>query len=378
MSTYNFTVRATDNAGAFSDRTFSINVNDTVTTTQYDRFVIQGTTGAARSIDGSSWVVDPIAGQAIYSGIAYGNNRWVQWNGQTIRTADSGLSWTGAYQPLLSSMAGLQRSGPTCIKYVNNVWRMFHYACSPNTNTQFTMQEYISTDLVNWTLQRDVSILTTIVGGSVNTPTAGQGLFDFDYDPVADLWVGVGSLANGTTYVLSRTGSGNWTTVSSISPTSISNVGVHYAKCTNGFWTVSNGADNNIWTSQDGINWTSRTPVGYVGVPFSYSYQNGRLLGFPISNVTATTTPYGVRESRDGGRMWSARGVEATTGYPVRGYTPRATASAKLNVATYAGTTVLLTNTADTVVISNDDFATYTVTTISGLGIPQAVAARDS
>lgn len=375
MSTYNFTVRATDNAGAFSDRTFSINVNDTVTTTQYDRFVIQGTTGAARSIDGSSWVVDPIAGQTIYSGIAYGNGRWVQWNGSFIRTADTGLSWTAAYQPLLNTISGSTRSVVTCVKYVNNVWRMFHYACTPSTNTQFFMEEYISTDLVNWTKQRDVAAIGTILSGSISQPSAGQGVFDFDYDPIADQWIIVGTTSNASTPVLTRTGSNPWTQIGAITASTVSNGNTSTVKCTNGFWTISNGFDNNLWTSQDGTNWTSRTPVGYTGMPFTYSYQNGRLLAFPCSPTNAATA-YGVRESRDGGRMWSLRGTETTT-WP-RNYAPRTTAAAKLNIATYAGTTIFLTTTADTVLISNDDFATYTTTTIPGLGIPQAVAARDS
>lgn len=370
MSTYNFTVRATDNAGAFSDRTFSLNVNDTVTSTQYDRFVIAGTTGVARSVDGSTWVVDPLTTNNTYGGITYGNGKWVQWSGNSIRTADTGLSWTSAYQPAYNSRSNGYTSSTnviTCVKYVNNIWRLFAY----NSGTSgYIIDEYTSTDLVNWSLQRFVS--------STNTGTAptDQGLNDFDYDPISDVWVAIATVANTATYVFSRSGNNAWSIISGFPTSTVNSSSAAYVKCTNGFWTISSGVADTIFTSQDGVNWTARTPIGYASLPFAMTYQNGRILAFPIPTTTATTTPYGVRESRDGGRMWTARSAEATTGYPLRGFVR--TTPSRLNIASYAGTTVMVTPQANTVVVSSDEFATFNTVTLTGLGTPITAQARDS
>lgn len=370
MSTYNFTVRATDNAGAFSDRTFSLNVNDTVTSTQYDRFVIAGSTGIARSVDGSTWVVDPLTTSNTYGGVTYGNGKWVQWSGNFMRTADTGLSWTSAYQPAYNQRTAGYTSSTvviTCIKNVNNVWRLFAY----NSGTSgYIVDEYTSTDLVTWSLQR--SVPSTNTGAS---PT-DQGLNDFDYDPIGDVWVAIATLGNGNNYIFSRTGSGAWSMISGLSVSTVINSSTAYVKCTNGFWTMSSGVGDSIYTSQDGVNWTARTPIGYASTPFAITYQNGRILAFPIPSSTSTATPLGVRESRDGGRMWTARGAEATTGYPLRGFVR--TTPSRLNVASYAGTTVMVTPQANTVVVSSDEFATFNTVTLTGLGTPITAQARDS
>lgn len=52
MATYNFTVRAQDETGAFSDRDFSIQVRNNLV----DRLLAVNDTNAYASVDGSEWV----------------------------------------------------------------------------------------------------------------------------------------------------------------------------------------------------------------------------------------------------------------------------------------------------------------------------------
>lgn len=99
MPTYTFTVRATDNAGAFADRTFSINVLNT----QQERFVAISEASAWTSPDGINWTLrSGLGGRAV----AYGGGKFmIVINSASYRLSNDGVNWNTYNFPAALSMA---------------------------------------------------------------------------------------------------------------------------------------------------------------------------------------------------------------------------------------------------------------------------------
>lgn len=88
MTVFNFTLRAEDDRGAFSDRQFSIKVRNTLV----DRYMIIDKTHAYTSIDLVNWTMRPDMGG---SGCAYGGGNWLVWVGDNrYRMSPDGINWT--------------------------------------------------------------------------------------------------------------------------------------------------------------------------------------------------------------------------------------------------------------------------------------------
>lgn len=309
MATYNFTIRATDTAGAFADRTFSINVNNTT----LDRFVVVGTSGLARSVDGITWKNEP--GRS-GTGVTYGNGRWVVYKGddsvstKTLHTSPDGVNWstlsltstansTGSFN-ILGLKNGAQ--GFSCVKYVNNRWVAFTYNNNAVASTSAT-QCYESQDLQNWTLR-----------GEPQTNLASQSTFACGVTDVVygnGMYIAVGGYMSSASlygkFIATSPDLITWTRrvlVESGQNTSggasILNVnGLFIATLFGGSGTQA----NHLQTSPDGTTWT---PRAHQTFSTGLVYVNGRIL-----NQAGTA----IYRSLDAGQSWTstATGLIAPT-----------------------------------------------------------------
>lgn len=88
MTIFNFTLRAEDDRGAFSDRQFSIKVRNTLV----DRYMVVDGTHAYTSLDMVNWTERPDMGGV---GCAYGGGNWMVWQGDNrYRMSPDGINWT--------------------------------------------------------------------------------------------------------------------------------------------------------------------------------------------------------------------------------------------------------------------------------------------
>lgn len=305
MATYNFTIRATDTAGAFADRTFSINVNNTT----LDRFVVVGTTGLARSVDGVTWKNEP--GRS-GTGVTYGNGRWVVYDATTLtmHTSPDGVNWSSNTLTSTTTATGadlvnwrIGNQGWACLKYVNGRWLGFNYNANNTTSggSAGAIQCYESADLLTWTQRGNVLVnnsAASMVGG-VTDIVYGNGMY-----------IAVGGYAANSTSVtkaiFTSTDLVTWT----------QRVGINNASNTSGGGTILNvnglfiaslynaaATTNNIQTSPDGTTWT---PRAHVTLTTGLAYVNGRILNLANSALY---------RSLDAGATWTstASGLSAPT-----------------------------------------------------------------
>jgi hypothetical protein len=360
MTDFNFTVRATDNAGAFADRTFSLTINDTTTSSIFDRFVVIGSNGLARSPDGVNWSgVDAfITGQG-FNSLAYGNNTWVMYNTQNTaqRSASaSSMSWSPNISMTFNSAAGTRTAQfVTHLVYRKGAW--YAAVATFGGSSQYFCDEYISSDAKTFTWVRTINSSGT---SSTFYPVVGM-----DYDPVNDIWI-----AYQAGVIWRRSGENPWVAVASLTAQQITwATGTVFYK--NGLWVVASGGNATFMTSTDGTNFVQR--LVDTGNFRAYSYQNGRLLGTPISSSPANSLV--TSESLNGGRSFKNRGT-ATTTYP-QNVTVSQTTPYRQSIATYAGQTIVLGGSLHTIFRSNNDMQSFSSVSLPTLGTPYAILARD-
>lgn len=342
MATYNFTIRATDNVGAYSDRDFSLTVNNTV----YDRFVAVGNTGLIRSVDGSTWTFeDGLTG----IGVNFGGGQWLVWtNGTTLRRSVDGTNWV-SYTPVFTGGPSTP-SSVNYARYVNGQW----IALATTASTTPGLSEYTSPDAITWTYQ------ATVVATS-NTFSA-----DFDADPAGNMvtrdGAGIMYRKDGVTKVWSRVGAS--TTFPYVQAVSGS---IRYY---NGLWIYVSGYAANASacyaTSVDAINWVVRpAPVSLHGL----IYVNGRILSMQFaSGTTNNDTMYA---STNAGRTFA--GFGSSSPKP----TTMNTGQGRQPMAYFGGTLILAQSASNTICRSVDDGATTTRVTVPGLTSIFGIAARD-
>lgn len=366
MPDYTFTVRATDNAGAFADRSFTI----TVANNAVERFVALGSAGVAHSPTGlnGSWTVEPgVTGDWI----EFGGGKWVVWNdaGTVMRTSLDGANWstTNPVWPVATpdGVAATQLPGPNAhvrMKYKNGKWIAFR-SCSSSSGIY--LAEYESADLTSWTY-------TGRYLKQAGTPASDMWCADIDYDPVTDRWVILVPTQLGKAFC-TRQGAANWapSTYVGTGGTTIVNGAV---VCLNGLWVVNPGftAAMGMYVSTDGVNWTQRVVnAGNTAARLNgMTYSNGRLV-FVCHQAGLVTYTFA---SLNGGRTWTPNDSPGTG--PVPG-------DSKLiylqPVASYGGVSVLCTNTAGLTVSQDGYFAVSTQVTIpAGAGSLFGVAVRNS
>jgi hypothetical protein len=366
MATYNFTVRATDNLGAYADRNFSITVNNT----NIERFVVVGTTGCAHSPDGVNWSLE--AGQS-GGGVTFGNGRWViyQAGGMNLRTSTDAYNWTTT-QPLPatsqitynSTTYGATNNDINLVRYVNGLWYAFvsTNAAGPANTYVNAIVEYTSPDLVTWTQVRTVT--------EVNATTS-RLMYpgDYAYDPVLGNYV-LTMMQGGTNIVklYSRSGSNGWT--ARLTLTSGAGMACGSLNYCNGMWVYGGQVSGTVHTSTDTIGWTARTVTATATQwPGNFAYSNGKLL------MRTTTSSLNNRPSMfyslNGGRTWAQQTVMPQMVGTAAGYYQ--------TMATYGGKSVALwTDGSTNYQYSSDDFVTSTQGSVPAIGTVLAVAARSS
>lgn len=297
MSTFNFTVRATDDQGAFADRDFSINVkNDKIVKT----ILTNGTNAYTTTNPGTDATVirngipAAVMGLSTTTGaLTYGNGIWVSGNASSYCTSIDGINWvtqsyptnlvksapiTDSTVPNTGKAAGLSVSVVSNISFNNG---MFFLQMMVNTAgsvpNRFITYMLCSTDAINWNL-----FSPNYIGYSDNSSTTstyytpGIGS-EFVYDGTdiygfVAQWIGSSSTP---TYRFVRSSTSNnvasWK-ISNITSTAGVGVACSGLAYINGLWIASTPSGNTVYyyTSNDLITWTGRTMPGR-GTPLLYS-----------------------------------------------------------------------------------------------------------
>lgn len=383
MATYNFTVRATDNLGAYADRAFSITVNNT----NIDRFVVVGSTGLCHGADGVTWTVE--AGQSGF-GATFGNGKWVVYGlyaatgaaatALNIRTSPDAYNWTTVATgipatstvTILGSTYTATNYDITLLRFMNGAWSAFVTTqCYTVGSTYYgTLVEYTSTDLINWTQARQAAQFSnTSNSGITYSPFGAEYIYDVNSDTYL---VSYGQQAGGNSGVAQRTSGTAWTArqlaSSAVGQTSGS------LSYTNGLWcwvppnvTSSFGS---AFTSVDGIGWTVRSMTQSQQCS-GLVYLNGRLVSRQYANTTGATNYF--VSSTNGGRTWSQNGAAAAS------YLANYANAAHQPCASYGGKAVVLagdTSTSyQTITGSELSISNYT---LPAIGTPYGVASRTS
>lgn len=351
MPNYDFTVRATDNLGAYSDRTFTIAVKNT----NVERFVVVGTSGLAHSPTGlpGTWTLE--SGMSGFCA-TYGNGQWVVWSlaNLTIRTSLDGVNWS-SYTVSFGDAPGFPTGGVpkyvTCFKYRNQSWRM--WGLLQYGGSSYRALEYTSNDLVNW----------TATGRSVGAAGGVTTLVnDIEYDPATNRWV-VEMCDGGAHQIWTAVGNAPFTQVYTGGGTTRRTNGS--VALINGQWCVQAG--NGPAVSVDGMNWTYKNLAATTGYPWFMTYTNGRLF-LQMRNVNSAAASMASNYSLNGGRTWVAtQTISGTNG----------ASDAVQSIASYGNVVVALTGVDNQIAISQNSGTNFSVSTLSGLGTVYGVAVRD-
>lgn len=398
MATYDFTVRATDAKGAYSDRDFSISVNNT----NIRRFVVVGASGLIHSADGATWVSE--VGQC-GKNVVFANGQWVVYGGINsatattityavnnpqifVRTSPDGVNWTMVTltmptAPSVSNPA-VQPSyagDATCIRYVKETgtWHMFtttYPATASGGTTYYSYAiEFTSKDFITWTQKATSKIFTTST--SYPRPTY---VHDFLYDANIGRYIAV--VAGGTTAgIWYRTSSTDWSNALSVNlPSGDLSTQYDYnfsgsLSSVGGLFCASLGeysAGAVVYTSIDAVNWTKRQINATAGNRLDgFSYTNGRLYA-RMGLKTATGNNF-LYQSLNAGRTWTQVSTMST------GSTPATNWSRHAPMASYGGTTVILPDTSASSVHVTKNGTTFTFVSAPDLGSPAyGIAVRNT
>ncbi len=250
MPTYSFTIRATDNLGAFADRAFTIDV----TNSNVENFIIpsNGST-VMTSKDGITWTNR--ATSSTFRSVAWGNNKWVAVTSTSLATSSDGINWS--YVTHATAFASLAARTPRTVHFGNGV-----FCVGTENSTSLSNYVYYSTDAVTWT--RSLSTITANSG--VINMFANNGsrwvLQDTGASNTGVLWL---SDDNGVTWSsISKHVSGNWS-------------GGKYAA---GLWCFLHDSTGSWYVSYDNLASfvTASTAWGTMTQP-SMAYGNGIWVG---------------------------------------------------------------------------------------------------
>lgn len=275
-TTFNFTVRAEDDQGAFADRDFSM----TVRNTSVDRYLITTATDAYTSPDMTTWTKR--IGQGGLSA-QYGGGKWlIQVSATTYRLSSDGINFS------LLTMPSSHTIPPT---WIHDRWVYIHQMSSPST----VLNVYHSFDGIEW---------------EILASQAGDFTLYIHQAP---------SYHDGVIY-LSKTSAVSQYTKIDIDSKQISNVTAAYKSVGtspvfsapfrfNDLWVVASqttGSTSSMFTySTDLITWNAGgvwTGLG-SGFPTSQrivnlSYNNGVIFG--TCYISATNRPNSILLTRDG------------------------------------------------------------------------------
>lgn len=310
MSTFPFTVRATDSEGAFSDRQFSI----TVRNTRVERFMAISADDAWTSPNGTDWTIRLGQGG---TQCAYGNGTWVVLSTTGIRRSTDGINWT--FTPLAQVPLTLENNTSGTMPSFNNTAQNTNgpmrflagkfYVVQATGNTPAGFYTYQSVDGLTW---NRVPVLPTSIGfgsliaGSTIELSEDNGVIFLNNPYAGNTPAGVNNMGwrsndNGAT----------WTPVRNIA-VSGNQSSVYLARLNNLFFAIrANGqTELQYQYSVDGSNWIAgsvpATAAQYQ--PRTVFYANGvlymaarRLAGSTSSSLTVWTSTNGIN--------WTANSV---------------------------------------------------------------------
>ena len=176
-TTFNFTVRAEDDQGAFADRDFSISVKNTVV----DRYMVVDATDAYTSPDMVTWTKR--IGQGGTS-VQYGGGKWMVPYGTTwtYRLSTDGVNFVNITPSFVNPKTTSTVSSATFLH--PPMWNGSHWWASVNASGKFILIK--SADGINWSFVVEL-LMTTIgvpsfVGKSIfYVASATTGTY-FEYD----------------------------------------------------------------------------------------------------------------------------------------------------------------------------------------------------
>lgn len=260
MPLYNFTVRARDNAGAFSDRDFSINVRNTIT----DRHIVSAANGEASysSVDGVNWTMRP---GAMGRFTAYGAGKWVSYGtgthgAQTYYSSNDAINWISHTRPSVYIDSNIQEPP---MAYGNGIWMTF----GEGTSTEYNNRCFVSDDAATWVSTGLVPRGTAKYAGACGRLAFGNGR-----------WIATHNLSNYPSTCFGWSSADNGTSWAQITLSVTCRItDIIYV---NGMWIASDAVNFCIWTSIDGTNWAKRTlpTASASSYPWRIAYGNGVLV----------------------------------------------------------------------------------------------------
>lgn len=280
--TYNFTIRAIDDAGAYADRSFSMTINNT----SVYRFVAIGTECIKKSFDGITWDTD----NGLPGYCAGYHNAWIAGGTayNTMYRSIDAVSWT-TFAPTIT-----QGSGGAAVPSLWNLVEvqqfngaLYGFIKVPNTYGVFVK----STDGgLNW----------ETLGSLTTYNHALAKLMRLAYNPNDGTMVCASGLDATTTTATGNQGiytstDGGLTWSSTLnSGNLVWGASVIYV---NGvFVATTRGTLNSLYTSTDGLTWVNRISGFYPGYA---TYANGRLECLRIHSS------HGIYTSVDAGVSWN-------------------------------------------------------------------------
>lgn len=298
MTEFNFTVRATDNLGAFADREFSINVRNTIV----DRWVATVNGGSViTSPDGINWTYQQniITGSNAWSGtsgqtasrgqVCHFNGKWFINAATHIVTSTDAKTWTSTPFPTINFSGQVYTPILTQLNYMNPNWAkstsnigIVVTVLSSNVNIYRSVL-FMSSDGVNWT---EKWVQTDNVSGSI-LPQSSRVIYG------NGKWVisaNRRTLTSGQTvgYVSSDEGD-TWLPVT-IPTSSFAGGDITFI---NGKWILPRNDVQAYYISDDLVNWsyqTYSTPIQTNFRFFDWNYGNGVISVFPdlLTNVSGS------------------------------------------------------------------------------------------
>ena len=290
MPTYNFTVRATDDLGAYADRDFSINVRNTIV----DRYLLLSGTSVYGSSNLSEWTERPNAsastalqftntsiGLNFNSKVFFLNGRWITYKFAPNSTipysllsySDDGINWILIDEINIDDVAynmntnNQNHIGSLCVES-GKLYAYFSQTYTTGLSNNSVMIS--SEDGINWT--------------TVSSSTFVNANHHFRFTKCNGSWFYTGfpgsSVTNSTRMIYKSTNAEGteWTTIT-LPGVIIDNYRLVGVKYFNGMYIVM-GNRTTYYTSVDGVNWVSRTmpSLGNWEIPTDIVYGNGRLV----------------------------------------------------------------------------------------------------
>lgn len=302
-TTFNFTVRAEDDQGAYADRDFSISVKNTV----IDRYMIIDETDAYTSPDMTTWTKRNGQGGM---GLQYGGGTWmisVTRNSGTYRTSKDGVNFvnrtlsSATVSGIASTITFLMGHDPI---WLNGSWWV-HCSVSGSNWSGYQFHLLKSSDGISWqTVGQDT-------GSVVNfNPTTYNNKIYF-------------SLSNSIRVFDITTGLFSYF-IPALPSSTVSASVVYPPIVINGLWIYcrqdlrsNNGAFQSFY-STDGVNWAAGDILRLSSVTNKYTNMK-YLNGYLVPEIESTSSLNIIISSTDG-KKWAATTIPTVTSVTGRSF----------------------------------------------------------